>query len=79
MMFKNEKETGADLRLSVRLFNKCLTDYKKFCKDVEPGNMQAQECLEDNMDESNFSAECKEELEATIAKVRGFCTVAWQT
>jgi hypothetical protein len=31
--------------------------------------MRAQECLEDNIDESGFSAECKEELEVMIAKV----------
>ncbi len=30
--------------------------------------MQAQECLEDNMDDGDFSAECKEELESVIAK-----------
>lgn len=31
--------------------------------------MRAQECLEDHMDESNFSSECKDELETMIAKV----------
>jgi len=31
--------------------------------------MRAQECLEDHLEESNFSAECKEELENMIAKV----------
>jgi hypothetical protein len=33
--------------------------------------MQAQECLEDNIDDADFSAECKEELESLIAKVCG--------
>ncbi|GFH19709.1 uncharacterized protein HaLaN_16706 [Haematococcus lacustris] len=65
---KYEKDTGSDLRLSTVLFRKCLADYKRYCSDVEPGNMQAQECLEDNMDEAQFSADCKEELENTIAK-----------
>eukprot|EP00195_Chlamydomonas_chlamydogama_P004977 CAMPEP_0202901334 /NCGR_PEP_ID=MMETSP1392-20130828/14194_1 /ASSEMBLY_ACC=CAM_ASM_000868 /TAXON_ID=225041 /ORGANISM="Chlamydomonas chlamydogama, Strain SAG 11-48b" /LENGTH=885 /DNA_ID=CAMNT_0049587883 /DNA_START=46 /DNA_END=2703 /DNA_ORIENTATION=- len=67
-MFRNEKESGDDIRLSVRLFNKCIGDYQKFCKDVEPGQMRVQECLEDNSDESGFSAECKEELENILAK-----------
>ena len=31
--------------------------------------MRAQECLEDHIDESAFSAGCKEELEDMIAKV----------
>lgn len=67
-MFRNEKETGDDIRLSTRLFNKCLSSYQKFCKDVEPGAMRVQECLEDNMDESGFNPECKGELEGMIAK-----------
>jgi Golgi apparatus protein 1 len=49
----------------------CIGDYQRYCKDVEPGNMQAQECLEDNIDDADFSAECKEELENLIAKVCG--------
>lgn len=67
-MFRNEKESGDDIRLSVRLFNKCMVDSQKFCKDIEPGHMRVQECLEDNMDESGFSADCKEELENVLAK-----------
>jgi hypothetical protein len=67
-IFRNEKETVDDIRLSTRLFNKCLVDQRKFCKDVEPGHMRVQECLEDNMDESGFSEECKSELEDIIAK-----------
>lgn len=67
-MFRNEKETGDDIRLSTRLFKKCLTDQQKFCKDVEPGHMRVQECLEDNIEEADFSAECKSELEEMIAK-----------
>ena len=41
-LYRNEKETGDDIRLSVRLFQKCNQDYKKFCKDVEPGHMRVQ-------------------------------------
>jgi Golgi apparatus protein 1 len=67
-MFRNEKETGEDIRLSTRLFNKCLPDYQKFCKDIEPGMMRVQECLEDNVDESGFSSDCKSELENVLAK-----------
>lgn len=67
-MFRNEKESGEDIRLSTRLFSKCVTDFKKFCTDVEPGHMQVQECLEDHMDDDKFSSDCKEELESTIAK-----------
>ena len=39
-LFRADKEAGEDIRLSVRLFNKCLNDYRKYCKDVEPGHMQ---------------------------------------
>ncbi|GAX77303.1 hypothetical protein CEUSTIGMA_g4749.t1 [Chlamydomonas eustigma] len=67
-LYRNEKEAGDDIRLSVRLFSKCLGDYEKFCSDVEPGHMRVQECLEDNMEDSKFSSECKEELDDIIAK-----------
>eukprot|EP00798_Chlamydomonas_sp_ICE-L_P012178 gene12178-15298_t len=66
-MFKNAKVSDDDIRLHVRLFSKCNADYKRFCKDIEPGAMRGQECLEDNLEESSFSEDCKEELEATIA------------
>lgn len=67
-LYRNEKESGDDIRLSVRLFTKCLSDQQKFCKDVDPGHMRVQECLEDNIDESGFSSDCKEELESVLAK-----------
>ena len=41
-LYRNDKESGDDIRLSVRLFSKCNNDYKKFCKDVEPGHMRVQ-------------------------------------
>ena len=41
-LYRNDKEAGDDIRLSVRLFNKCNRDYQKFCKDVEPGHMRVQ-------------------------------------
>lgn len=67
-MFREEKESTDDIRLSIRLYSKCLADSQKFCASVEPGHMRMQECLEDNMDDSNFSSECKEELTNVISK-----------
>ena len=67
-LYRNEKESGDDIRLSVRLFQKCNRDFQKFCSEVEPGHMRVQECLEDNMDEAGFSADCKGELDSVIAK-----------
>ncbi len=37
-----QKEASDDIRLSVRLFKRCLNDQRKFCKDVEPGHMRVQ-------------------------------------
>jgi Golgi apparatus protein 1 len=37
-----QKEASDDIRLSVRLFRRCLGDQKKFCADVEPGHMRVQ-------------------------------------
>jgi Golgi apparatus protein 1 len=37
-----EKEAASDIRLNIKLFKACLSDQKKFCKDVEPGHMRVQ-------------------------------------
>jgi len=63
-----QKQGGDDIRLNIKLFKYCLNDQKKFCKDVEPGHMRVQECLEDHMDDSGFSNACKKQLENVIAK-----------
>lgn len=46
----------------------CLSDKKKFCGDVKPGSNRAKDCLEDNMDKSGFSPECKSEMENMIER-----------
>jgi hypothetical protein len=35
-------QASDDIRLSVRLFKRCLNDQRKFCADVEPGHMRVQ-------------------------------------
>ncbi len=37
-----QQENGDDIRLSTKLFSKCLADSQKFCKDVQPGHMRVQ-------------------------------------
>ncbi|KAI8477290.1 MAG: hypothetical protein J3K34DRAFT_398918 [Monoraphidium minutum] len=63
-----QREAAYDIRLSSRLFKRCLNDQKKFCEDVEPGHARVQECLEDSMDDEEFSPGCRKELDAVIAK-----------
>ena len=41
-MSRLQQETGDDIRLSTKLFSKCLADSYKFCKDVQPGHMRVQ-------------------------------------
>lgn len=36
------KVSGDDIRLNMKLFKACVADWKKFCKDVEPGHMRVQ-------------------------------------
>lgn len=62
------KVSAEDIRLNMKLYKACATDWKKFCKDVEPGHMRVQECLEDNLDKSGFSSSCKATLEEVIAQ-----------
>eukprot|EP00879_Flechtneria_rotunda_P000602 GHRR01000712.1.p1 GENE.GHRR01000712.1~~GHRR01000712.1.p1 ORF type:complete len:883 (+),score=207.41 GHRR01000712.1:2504-5152(+) len=66
-VFRVKKEAATDIRLNIKLFKTCLNDQRKFCKDVEPGHMRVQECLEDNMDKSGFSNRCRTALEDVIA------------
>ena len=50
-LFRKEMEDADDLRLSVRLFRKCLPDKRRFCADAPPGNAVAKECLEGHREE----------------------------
>ncbi|GLI58992.1 hypothetical protein VaNZ11_000814 [Volvox africanus] len=70
-LFRQEMENADDIRLSVRLFSKCLPDKRKFCKDIEPGNARTKDCLEENREQ--LSSACKEEVDAMIERrVRDF-------
>lgn len=62
------KVSAVDIRLNMKLYKACATDWKKFCKDVEPGHMRVQECLEDHIEKSGFSNTCKTTLEEVIAQ-----------
>jgi len=65
-LFQQELESADDIRLSTRLFAKCMPDKRKFCKDVEPGNARAKDCLEEHRKE--LSGPCQEEIDAMIEK-----------
>lgn len=39
-------QASDDIRLSTRLFKRCLNDQRKFCEDVEPGHMRVQVGIE---------------------------------
>ena len=66
-------ENADDIRLSVRLFSKCLKEKKAFCGEVAPGGAKVKDCLEDNRNKDSFSADCKEEVDAMIERrVRDF-------
>ncbi|BDA41257.1 probable Golgi apparatus protein 1 [Coccomyxa sp. Obi] len=67
-LFRQEVENADDLRLSQRLFKKCMGDKKKFCADIKFGGARVKDCLEARREEVGFSAECKEELEAMMEK-----------
>jgi len=63
-LFRKEVEDADDLRLSTSLYKACLADKKQFCPKVKPGSNRAKDCLEDNMEKSGFSEQCKKELDA---------------
>ena len=67
-LFRQEVENADDIRLNVRLFNACLNDKKTFCKDKKFGNAQVKDCLEENREKPDFSAECKTEIEKMMER-----------
>lgn len=82
-LFRQEMENADDIRLSVRLYSKCLADKRKFCRDIPPGNAAAKDCLEEHRNDDGFSEGCKDEIDGMIerrvrdfrldSKLRGAC------
>jgi hypothetical protein len=58
-VFRQALEAEDDLRLNVRLFQKCLPDKKVFCPDVSPSHSAARDCLVDHRLEAGFSSPCR--------------------
>jgi len=67
-LFRQEVENADDIRLSVKLFRACLSDKKKFCGNVKPGNANAKDCLEDHRNDAGFTEDCKAELEKMMER-----------
>lgn len=65
-LFKMDVQDADDIRLNVKLFRTCLTDKRKFCADVAPGNGRATACLEEHRNDSGFSSDCKYALLSCI-------------
>lgn len=72
-LFRQELENADDIRLSVRLYTRCIREKRKFCGDVEPGSAKVKDCLELHRKDEGFSADCREEVDAMIEqRVRDF-------
>ena len=58
-LFRQEQEADDDVRLSVRLYARCLKDKRRFCADVPPGHAAARDCLVAKRDDEGFSEGCR--------------------
>lgn len=58
-MFRADVEDADDVRLSVRLFQACLPEKRRFCREVAPGHSRAKDCLEEHRDDAGFGATCR--------------------
>mmetsp|Transcript_2773 Transcript_2773/g.6900 ORF Transcript_2773/g.6900 Transcript_2773/m.6900 type:complete len:501 (-) Transcript_2773:276-1778(-) len=67
-LFRQEVEHADDLRFNVLLYNACLNDKKKFCNNKKYGNAQVKDCLEENRNDPEFSAECKIHFEEMMER-----------
>ncbi|GFR46876.1 hypothetical protein Agub_g8517 [Astrephomene gubernaculifera] len=72
-LFRQELEDADDIRLSVRLYTKCIREKRKFCAEVQPGSARVKDCLEAHRDDDGFGKECREEVDKMIEqRVRDF-------
>jgi hypothetical protein len=58
-LFRVDVQNADDIRLNAGLFNRCLADKRRFCRDVPPDNDRAFACLEEHRTQSGFSADCR--------------------
>jgi hypothetical protein len=58
-VFRQQLEAEDDIRLSVRLFQKCLADKRQFCDNVPPTHSAARDCLIHHRYKAGFSAPCR--------------------
>ena len=58
-MFRADVEDADDIRLSVRLFQACLPEKRKFCREVAPGHARAKDCLEAHEASPGFGDACR--------------------
>ncbi|KAG2445817.1 hypothetical protein HXX76_000421 [Chlamydomonas incerta] len=72
-LFRQELEDSDDIRLSVRLYTRCIREKRKFCGEVAPGSARVKDCLESHRHDDGFSDECRTEVDAMIeSRVRDF-------
>jgi hypothetical protein len=58
-LFKQELEADNDIRLSVRLYQRCLKEKKHFCLNVPPGHAAARDCLVNHRNDPGFGGPCR--------------------
>ncbi|KAG2498297.1 hypothetical protein HYH03_003558 [Edaphochlamys debaryana] len=72
-LFRQELEDADDIRLSVRLYTRCIREKRKFCSEVEPGSAKVKDCLESHRNDEGFSSDCREQVNTMIEqRVRDF-------
>jgi len=62
-LFRQEVENADDLRLSQRLFKKCMGDKKRFCSDIKFGVLQHHLCV--------WSLPCQRDV---CMRLQGLCS-----
>ncbi|PNH09949.1 Golgi apparatus protein 1 [Tetrabaena socialis] len=72
-LFRQELEDSDDIRLSVRLYTRCIREKRKFCAEVEPGSAKVKDCLETHRKDEGFGSDCREQVDLMVEqRVRDF-------
>lgn len=72
-LYRKKVEDADDIRLSARLFQKCLPDKKQFCANIQPGHARAKQCLEENRKKLSQGKTCRQRLVIYHSQMRLSC------
>jgi len=67
-LYRRALEDSEDIRFDYRTSEACAADKQKFCAQVPPGRARVYQCLEQHVEDKEFSADCKKQLMSRVTR-----------